>query len=60
MTGLAPVTDLRYFYEEANSDTDLTYVKAHAERLLKESPLTGLKREIGRKARGVLEEIMNL
>lgn len=57
---IAPLTDLRYFTEMANTDDNLRRVKAAARRMIKKSPITGLKREMTRKAKGVLLEILDL
>lgn len=59
-TIIAPLSDIRYLSEMANTDDDLPRVKAACRRLLKKSPLTGLKRETTKKARGVLKEILDL
>lgn len=59
-TIIAPIQDVKYLKEIANTDDDLPRVKAACRRLLKKSPLTGLKRETTKKARGVLKEILDL
>jgi len=59
-TIIAPLSDIRYLEEMANTDDELNRVKGVARQLLRKSPLTGLKREMTKKARGVLEEILNL
>lgn len=57
---IAPLSDVRYLTEIANTDDAPRIVKRAARRFLKKSPLTGLKRETTKKARGVLEEILTL
>lgn len=57
---IGPKSDLRYLREEANSETNLPLLKKRARQLSRKSPLTGLKREMTVKARGVLDEILNL
>ena len=59
-TIIAPLSDIRYLAEMANTDDNLPKVKAACRQLLKKSPLTGLKREMTKKARGVLKEILDL
>lgn len=56
----APINELRYFEEMYNTNDAPRKVKSVARRFLKKSPLTGLKREMTKKARGVLKEIIDL
>ena len=57
---IAPLAEVRYLKEEANTDDSPRVVKTAARKFLKKSPLTGLKREMTKKARGVLKEIIDL
>ena len=57
---IAPKEDIRYLKTEATSDSNLRLLKKRARQFKRKSPLTGLKREMTVKARGLLEEILNL
>lgn len=57
---IAPKTELIYLEQRLSSDDAPTLLKREARKFLKKSPLTGAKREMTVKARGVLEEILRL
>ena len=57
----APISELRYLNEEGLDLIDnKPLLKRRARQFLKKSPLVGAKREMTKKAKGVLQEILDL
>jgi hypothetical protein len=57
---IAPLSDLRYFKEELNSEDDLRKIKKRARQFKKKSPMVGLKREMTKKAKRIIDEVLDL
>ena len=51
-------TEIKYFQERANSDTNLRKIKVVARFLLSRSVLTGMKREMPKAVRKIMKEAL--